>query len=505
MKQLTSLLLSVLLLASLCACGQDIGIIGSADGPTTVIVSGQPAPETSDQQMSAPPAQEAPSPAQSQGSVLPTVSGEMDPLNRTWSEMQSADFWLALCEAPQAVRMTPEEIAQYNASLSAVNGTRVEKLTAWPSVLSHMELCDLLDRYGEKPASDYYTPDGPITADQQAQMGANRNRSAVGNENVVQYGFLTENLIMRSFPSDIPLYDSPDAWEYDKAAETALKLWEPVLVLHPSTDGKWLLVQAYDYLGWVETEKVALCDREYWQTLCDAMKTDYLTVLAPRLPLDGSFYMSGQHNIVLKMGTVLPLATDETEADNATADNCHIVLLPRRAEDGTLATYTARIPQNEEVVEGCLPFTTENLLRQVFKLLGHRYGWGGTQEGWDCSSICQDAYRTVGLFLPRNSGNQRVVPASYWVEGKSADEKQALLETLLPGAMLELKGHQTMYIGTFEGESYVIHATHGVYGETGDFYNANSVIVSSVEAFRSNGRSLMENFRGFSMPVAPDQ
>jgi hypothetical protein len=35
-----------------------------------------------------------------------------------------------------------------------------------------------------------------------------------------------------------------------------------------------------------------------------------------------------------------------------------------------------------------------------------------------------------------------------------------------------------------------------------DFYNANSVIVSSVQALRSNGKSLLQNFRGFSMPVA---
>ena len=504
MKRMTVLLLCALLLLSLCACGQDIGVIGSEDGPTAVI-SGQPTQEEPAPQESTPALPEIPQPAEPQEPALPTVHSDMDPFNRTWGEMQGANFWLALCEDPQAIRMTPEEIADYNASLSSVNGTKVENLSAWPSVLSHMELCDLLDRYGEMPKSGYYTPDGPITADQQAQMSANRNRGAVVNQNLVQYGFLTENLIMRTFPSEVPLYDSPDTWEYDKAAETALKLWEPVLVLHPSADGKWLLVQAYDYLGWVETEKVALCDREYWQTLCDAMKADYLTVLAPRLPLDGSFYMPGQHNIDLKMGTVLPLASGEAESDNATADNGYVVLLPRRAEDGTLATYTARIPKNEDVTVGCLPFTTENLLRQVFKLLGHRYGWGGTQEGWDCSSICQDAYRTVGVFLPRNSGNQRRVPDSYPVEGQSAAEKQALLETLLPGAMLELPGHQTMYIGTFEGEGYVIHATHGVYDDQGDFYNANSVIVSSVKAFRSNGRSLMDNFRAFSMPVAPAQ
>ena len=498
MRRTCSLLLCLVLLTALCACGQDVGVIGSADGPTAVIVSDQKTPAPQPTQPAPPPA----APVEPEAPALPTVSGEMDPFNRTWAEMQSADFWIALCDDPQAVLMTAEEIADYNASLSSTNGTKVEKLSAWPSVISHMELADLLDTYGEAPAPSYYTPESRITADQQLEMGLNRNESAVTNENPVRYGFLTENLIMRTFPSDIPLYDSPDTWEYDKAAETALKLWEPVLVLHNSADGEWLLVQAYDYLGWVETEKVALCDRDYWQTLCDAMKTDYLTVLAPRVAMDGSFYMPGQEEIVLKMGTVLPLAVGETEADNAIADNCHIVLLPRRAEDGTLETYTARIPKTEDVIEGCLPYTLENLLRQVFKLLGHRYGWGGTAEGWDCSSICQDAYRTVGLFLPRNSGNQRQIPGWRNVEHSDIATKYDILTGFLPGAMLELRGHQTMYIGTFEGEAYVIHATHGVYDQKGDFYNANSVIVSSVEAFRSNGKSLMENFRGFSMPIA---
>ena len=86
--------------------------------------------------------------------------------------------------------------------------------------------------------------------------------------------------------------------------------------------------------------------------------------------------------------------------------------------------------------------------------------------------------------------------------GVTLSEWMTLLEGLLPGAMLELRGHQTLYIGSFDGEDYVIHATHGVYDALGRFYNANAVIVSSAEAFRSNGRTLMENFRAFSMPEA---
>ena len=131
MKRTCSLLLCLVLLTALCACGQDVGVIGSADGPTAVIVSDQKTPAPQPTQPAPPPA----APVEPAAPALPTVSGEMDPFNRTWVEMQSADFWIALCDDPQAILMTAEEIADYNASLSSTNGTKVEKLSAWPPVL----------------------------------------------------------------------------------------------------------------------------------------------------------------------------------------------------------------------------------------------------------------------------------------------------------------------------------------------------------------------------------
>ncbi len=432
--------------------------------------------------------------------ALPTVSGDRDPYNRTWGEMQSADFWIALSEDPQAVRMTGEQIAQYNTSLALIGGTKVENLAAWPESLSRMELLLELNYYDPTPDGGYYTCDDPITADQQAFMRDNRNEAAVQDSNPVGYGFVTENLILRRYPTDIPLYDYPGDTEYDQAAETAFRIWEPVLVLHRSADDQWLLVRAYDYLGWVKVEQVALCDRDQWEDVQADIRDACLTVLAPRLALDGAFYNPGQHLTVLKMGTILPLEKQSNGADNACDENCWIVRLPGRDEQGRLQMISARIPKNEDVIRGYLPYTTENVLRQAFKLLGHRYGWGGLAEGWDCSSICQDVYRTMGLMIPRNSSNQRQIPGAHQVQNLTAAQKQPLLESMLPGAMPELPGHQTMYIGTYEGESYVIHSTHGVYDKQGRFFNANSVIVSSVQAYRSNGLTLLENFRGYSVP-----
>lgn len=480
-KRLLCLMLCLCLLAGLCACA---GTSGQGDA-------------SEDETPEAPAAAQSDTTASSDATAL---SGEMEPFNRTWAEMQTADFWIGLCQEPQAVRMTAEEIGAYNAALAGSLG--IEALTDWSESLSALRLTALLGTYPLSPGSGYYTPAGLITAKEQQQIAENRNSAAIAQSNPVRYGFVTENALLRAYPSDLPLYDSPDAREYDKGVETALKVWEPVLVLHTSTDGQWLLVRAYDYLGWIRTEQVAVCDRARWLELYTALQEDFLIVLAPRLALEGSFSNPGQQNVVLRMGTRLPLAPEGTVADNAISDNCHVVLLPLRNGEGQLETAAARIPMQEEVTVGALAFTSENLLRQAFRLLGCRYGWGGTADGWDCSSICQDVYRTMGLFLPRNSGDQAGLPGALTVEGIDVAQKQALLSAQLPGVMAELPGHQTIYIGTYNGEGYVIHATHGVYDRAGDFYNANSVIVSSVQAYRSNGQTLLENFRSFSVPQA---
>ncbi len=497
MKKIAVFLLCMLLLTG---CSQQPAPQAPATPPAQPQEPAAP-PPAAPQEPAAPQTPAEPEvPAQPEPPALPTVSGDRDPFNRTWGEMQSADFWIALCDDPQAERMTPQQIREYNSSLALMSGVNVENLDTWPETLSRSELLLELNYYDPAPSSDYYTGIDPITADQRAQLRDNRNEAAVADSNPVRYGFVTENLILRTYPSDLPLYDYSGDTEYDKAAETALKIWEPVLVLHTSADSQWLLVRAYDYLGWVKTHQVALCDRDQWDEVRADIRDACLTVLAPRLAMDGAFYNPGQDSVILKMGTILPLEKQSNGADNACDENCWIVRLPGRDENGNLQLISARIPKNEDVIRGSLPYTTENVLRQVFKLLGHRYGWGGLVEGWDCSSICQDVYRTMGLMIPRNSGNQRQIPGAVQVQNKAVADKQALLQEMLPGAMPELPGHQTMYIGTYEGESYVIHSTHGVYDKQGKFFNANSVIVSSVQAYRSNGRTLLENFRAYSVP-----
>ena len=63
MKQVLIFVLCTILALSCCACGQDVGIIGSADGPTTVIV-GQQNQNLSDPQPETPPVSQQTAPTE---------------------------------------------------------------------------------------------------------------------------------------------------------------------------------------------------------------------------------------------------------------------------------------------------------------------------------------------------------------------------------------------------------------------------------------------------------
>ena len=145
MKRTLSVILLAAMLAALCACGQQ----PAEPAPQ------QPPVQTEPQQ----PASGLAAPTEPEAGDIeaPALSGTQDSFNRTWPEMQDASFWIGLAEDPQSVRMTAEEIADYNAALAGVEGADVEDLSAWPQQLSAGRLLALLRTYGEAPDSGLFT------------------------------------------------------------------------------------------------------------------------------------------------------------------------------------------------------------------------------------------------------------------------------------------------------------------------------------------------------------
>ena len=425
--------------------------------------------------------------------------GPRDPITGACPEMQQAEFWIGLDETAGQLRMTAEECAAYNAGLTQTPGTDVEDLSRYGQEITAAAVQELLPG-GAAPREGYYTGGTLITAEQRRAIEQNTGLEGFVSH-APQYGFVTRSTLLRRYPSGLPLYLEPDDAEFDQAVETRAKLWEPFVLLHTSADGQWYFVRTRDYAAWLQAADGALCSRERWDSLRQRLEEDFLIVTAPRLSLAGSAALPELAALSPEMGTRLPLEREVALADNAVTGNCWVVQVPLADTEGNLQLARVRIPKSGDAKEGCLPYTGENLLRQAFRLLGQRYGWGGMFGDWDCSSFCQDVYLTLGLRLPRNSGSQSRIPGGIALSGLTEEEKAAALAALQPGTLVVLSGHQTMYLGTYAGEPYLIHATYALYDAAGERYVQNAVIVSSALAFRSNGKTILANSHTLALPA----
>ena len=106
-----------------------------------------------------------------------------------------------------------------------------------------------------------------------------------------------------------------------------------------------------------------------------------------------------------------------------------------------------------------------NVLRQGFKFLGERYGWGHSYNARDCSGFVSEVYRSVGVQLPRNSRDQANSPAFNRIVFTEADDHErrtAVVSTLEVGDLVYIPGHVMMVIGHENGMPYVIHDTTGI-------------------------------------------
>lgn len=142
-----------------------------------------------------------------------------------------------------------------------------------------------------------------------------------------------------------------------------------------------------------------------------------------------------------------------------------MIELPVRKADGSLAFQPALMRRSADVSQGYLPLTRANLLRQSFKFLGERYGWGHGYNARDCSGFVGEIYRSFGVLMPRNTGDQASSPAldriAFSAEDSHARRLQALRDTRV-GDLVYIPGHVMMIIGHVDGEPYAIHDTSGM-------------------------------------------
>jgi hypothetical protein len=125
-----------------------------------------------------------------------------------------------------------------------------------------------------------------------------------------------------------------------------------------------------------------------------------------------------------------------------------------------LELLPALIPRTADIAPDALPFTRANILRQAFKFLGERYGWGGDYGTRDCSAFVSAVFASMWVVLPRNTGDQARNRVFDHTHVSATTDRAALVRDLQAGDLVYLPGHVMLVIGRIGDEPYVIHDIH---------------------------------------------
>lgn len=373
-------------------------------------------------------------------------------------------FWVSRLSAPDAVLLPRATIDARNARLLREDAS-MHDLSALPAVLARARVADWIDGLASPPAKPLWDEAGKqvpkATLD---AIVANRAMDAIPAEQPTRYGMAVERAALRTFPTPLRVFSHDDDTDIDRFQESALFPGDPVAIAHASADGNWLFVISARYAAWVEARAIAEGDKS--TVLAYGQRTPYRIITGAKPRTVFTREAPRVSELQLDMGTRVPLA--DVAADQPVNGqhpySSWTLDLPVREADGRLGFAPALLQKNADSNADYLPLTRANILRQAFKFLGERYGWGHSYNGRDCSGFVSDVYRSMGVQMPRNTSAQAVSPVfarTHFEPGDSRDKRMAAVRALQVGDLIYIPGHVMMYIGDIDGMPYVIHDTSG--------------------------------------------
>ncbi len=424
--------------------------------------------------------------------------------------MQKADYWLESLREPDEVLQTPEQVREQNVRWEKTVPS-LHALSDYPEFISHEALVRLLtaDRPPDGELFDEWgrAVDGAFW---EMLSAACATPQPDGEKTAVHYGFAVKRLDVRTFPTGAGVFRKGQGERFDRLQETAWPVFEPLVILHHSKDGRFVYAQSRSYKGWTRAEGVAETDRETFHSQLAIFAQGAFATVLERSAL---VYLPDGETREVAFATRLPLADAGAREATPDGDGRLAVWWPVRDGEGRLNLVRAAVAQTD-AFPGHLPCTRRSLIGQAFKLLGESYGWGGACGLHDCSSFVMDIYRTVGMDLPRNTDDQEAVPsarAHRFAPGDDIAARMSVLSTFRAGDALYMPGHTMVWLGLRDGRAYVIHDYSGyaVPDGSGGWMGVpvQSVGVMPLDLHLGDGRQYVEALTSavsFTVEAPPD-
>ncbi|HET7064975.1 MAG TPA: SH3 domain-containing protein [Rudaea sp.] len=380
--------------------------------------------------------------------------------------MLAPDFWIRRLNDADRIVLDGKAIAVQNADLMQKDPT-LHDLQALPATLPRKQVTDWIEAMSERPSKPMYDADGTeLTGAALDALIANMDIGSIPEPTPARYALVVHRADLRTFPTTLRAFSERNNVNIDRFQESALFPGTPVVIVHASRDGKWRFVISPRYAAWVEDRFLA--EGPAAQVFAYAGAKPYRIVTGATVTTVFSPTQPAISQLQLDMGVRVPLEADwpaEKSVDGQHPYTAHVIELPLRAADGALKIVPALLPKNADTQGDYLPLTRANILRQAFKFLGERYGWGHSYNARDCSGFVSDVYRSMGVQMPRNTRDQAVSPGLNHRLFTDQDDRAARLaavRALQVGDLVYIPGHVMMAIGVVDGEPYVIHDTTGL-------------------------------------------
>jgi hypothetical protein len=377
------------------------------------------------------------------------------------------EYWIRHGGSAQRVVLDEAAIEAQNAKLKRLDRS-VHDVEALPRTLTASDVRGWVEKMSERPDDTLYDEHGSAVESSVIDgLMANVNAAAIPATQQTRFGMVVRRSSLRTFPTSLRVFNEPDdGTDIDRFQEDALFAGTPVAIVHESRDGEWLFIVSPLYAAWIPKRDVAqgTADEVFGYT----HKEPYVVVTGARARTVFTPERPEVSELALEMGQRLPLLNDwpaDKPVNGQHPYTSYVIELPMRADDGSLHFTPALLQKTNDVAADYLPLTHANLIRQSFKFLGERYGWGHSYNSRDCSGFVSEVYRSFGVQLPRNTRDQGVSPALNRIAFTADDDHEkrlAVLRELQVGDLVYIPGHVMMVIGQDGGGPYVIHDTTGI-------------------------------------------
>jgi hypothetical protein len=282
---------------------------------------------------------------------------------------------------------------------------------------------------------------------------------------------------VRVLPTTRPFFANADDFPFDALQNTALKLNEPIRVLHVSGDGLWFFVEAADTNGWVQSRDVGFMDDmpdKKWMDKAQVVIVRDFTLIRDK---------SGLADQRVNVGTICPLV--------GVKGNAYEISVAVKAGKHHAREVKARVAKEAAAVFP-LEFSMGSITLIGNELIGKPYGWGEKFQDRDCSSMLRDFYLPFGIWLPKGSYNQIHTAKNITLAGLSGSEKERLImEKGVPFlTLVYLKGHIMLYVGNKNNRPLMFHSIWGIGVRDGKGGEYKKVIGKSIVSTLNPGAEL---------------